>query len=448
MVYILILLAFVLIAAAPLAYPGPLQTHAGFGPLYELMGHRVSTALASVGTDALPLTVARIATTAGATPLDAWKLSLVLAFALGAAGAFLLGRAWRGHAVGLVTAALYTFLPYRLMTAYVRGDAGESLFWGILPWLVFAPLAWRKNRTRSIDAAVVAAFAVPLLWRACVSYAPDYERVTAYAFQLFSAQWGYGNHGDWLDAVPLQLGLAPVGLSIAALALRRTRGAVVLAAIAAACALLSIAPFSAWWPWWVFVNTPWQLIGAAGLCLSLVGGSVLARADGDLDVPLLAATLGLAVLASYPYLSARGIDYTPVAVPYVTFGPSSLVDRVDLVDGQLKGPMQPGTTLTVTLLWQPRTPFTTDYQVFVHVVDTQGRLWAQRDRPPMDGTRPTTTWQMGELLRDPYVLTIPPDAPPNLLVQAGLYRLDTGMRLRTRTGGDFVYVSMSRLLGQ
>jgi len=37
---------------------------------------------------------------------------------------------------GLIASAVYSLLPYRLMTAYVRGDPGESLFLGLLPLLL------------------------------------------------------------------------------------------------------------------------------------------------------------------------------------------------------------------------------------------------------------------------------------------------------------------------
>ena len=96
--------------------------------------------------------------------------------------------------------------------------------------------------------------------------------------------------------------------------------------------------------------------------------------------------------------------------------------------------------MTVTLLWQDIAPFTSSYKVFVHAIDAQNKVWAQRDAEPLEGRRPTGTWQRGELLRDPYNLLIPADAPSGLVIETGLYRLDSGERLRTAEGVDRVIV--------
>ena len=61
--------------------------------------------------------------------------------------------------------------------------------------------------------------------------------------------------------------------------------------------------------------------------------------------------------------------------------------------------------------------------VFVQLLDQDGRLRAQVDRPPVAGFRPTSAWEPGELIRDNYGLALPADLPP------GDYQLITGLYL-------------------
>jgi len=84
---------------------------------------------------------------------------------------------------------------------------------------------------------------------------------------------------------------------------------------------------------------------------------------------------------------------------------------------------RPGDAMQLLITWQVQDRFGEDYTVFVHVVDGAGAILTQRDLPPLGGSRPTTTWQPGERLLDPYVMTIPSDARDgDYWVHVGLYR--------------------------
>jgi len=85
------------------------------------------------------------------------------------------------------------------------------------------------------------------------------------------------------------------------------------------------------------------------------------------------------------------------------------------------GELSPGEALEVTLYWQARGEMSTSYTVFVHLLDGSGHLWGQRDSLPGEGAWPTTSWVLGEVLADHYVIQVRPDAPP------GEYRLEIGM---------------------
>jgi len=92
---------------------------------------------------------------------------------------------------------------------------------------------------------------------------------------------------------------------------------------------------------------------------------------------------------------------------------------------------QPGDTLRLTLYWQARREMAEWYKVFSHLLDDDGRIWAQKDSVPVGGTRPTTGWVKGEVVVDEYELTIDPDAPSgDYILEVGMYEEGTGLRLR------------------
>ena len=92
-----------------------------------------------------------------------------------------------------------------------------------------------------------------------------------------------------------------------------------------------------------------------------------------------------------------------------------------------------------TLFWQASAPVTEDYTGFIHVLDASGRLVAQTDRQPLAGQYPTTAWRPGEWAPDPFVVTLPADAPAGeYVVVTGMYLLRTGQRLPVAGGGDTV----------
>jgi hypothetical protein len=80
-----------------------------------------------------------------------------------------------------------------------------------------------------------------------------------------------------------------------------------------------------------------------------------------------------------------------------------------------------GAAAAVTLYWQAGALLDRPYTVFVHLVGPDGGIAAQADSPPQAGRHPTTHWLPGEVVADPYRLTLPAGAPP------GRYRLLVGM---------------------
>ena len=90
----------------------------------------------------------------------------------------------------------------------------------------------------------------------------------------------------------------------------------------------------------------------------------------------------------------------------------------------------PGGEVAVTLTWQGLQALTEDYTVFVHLLGPDGRVHGQIDAWPVSGTRATSGWAPGELIRDPYQVRVDADAPPgDYQVEIGLYLLATNTRV-------------------
>jgi hypothetical protein len=85
------------------------------------------------------------------------------------------------------------------------------------------------------------------------------------------------------------------------------------------------------------------------------------------------------------------------------------------------GKVQAGGVLPLALFWRATRPLPLDYTVYVHLVDAAGSKVAQRDVPPLEGRRPTSAWQPGDLVRDDQDLFVPETVAP------GTYRLLAGM---------------------
>jgi len=94
------------------------------------------------------------------------------------------------------------------------------------------------------------------------------------------------------------------------------------------------------------------------------------------------------------------------------------------------GRAQPGATVGLTLWWHALAGMEKDYTAFIHVVDQDGTLWAQEDRLLLSAESPTSNWAVGDIVRETYELTLPPDSPPgDYVIMAGVYYWETGERL-------------------
>ncbi len=103
-------------------------------------------------------------------------------------------------------------------------------------------------------------------------------------------------------------------------------------------------------------------------------------------------------------------------------------------------------SLDLTLYWKRLAPVSNDYTVFVHILDANDKIIAQKDQEPANGSNPTSFWDDGEIVVDSHSFNLPADARGAYRIQVGLYRADTGMRLsimdaKENTLGDHVILA-------
>jgi hypothetical protein len=255
-------------ALAPLTYPGFFEASSGFLPAFSVANLSDAPNWQGMagpvrGEGLLPYLLAWPFYALSGSGVVAIKWGYGLAFLIAALGVYAWTRRWLGTKGGVLSATVYTYLPWHLSTVYTRGAYAEAWLWAFWPWILWAIDLAREQRLRctlvGIAAALVlvvatlgtqpglATLALPLfiaygvivtarqpwhwlqlvealglslifLWlaarRAVETQSPFGDRFL-HPFQLFSAAGG--------DELSLQLGLAAVGLSIVAVALQASR---------------------------------------------------------------------------------------------------------------------------------------------------------------------------------------------------------------------------------
>lgn len=81
---------------------------------------------------------------------------------------------------------------------------------------------------------------------------------------------------------------------------------------------------------------------------------------------------------------------------------------ITLVGAKFKSPLilTPHTAPEFTLYWQTNAVLTASYTVKLELIDTQGRSAAEWTGQPTHGLYPTTQWLPGEIIRDPWLLSL------------------------------------------
>ena len=149
--------------------------------------------------------------------------------------------------------------------------------------------------------------------------------------------------------------------------------------------------------------------------------------------------------------------FTPEQALDVQFGEKLALIGYDLQNER----MVPGGEFFISYYWKALEAMDENYVIFVHFIrrernvlepETITRLkrkfrrpitdWFQQDHEPLSGVYPTSQWIPGELIREEYTVTIPPDLEPGEYDGSGLaygIRL-TEARLSTAYGKNKVHI--------
>jgi hypothetical protein len=94
--------------------------------------------------------------------------------------------------------------------------------------------------------------------------------------------------------------------------------------------------------------------------------------------------------------------------------------------------------LDFTLAWRSDRQPQKDYTIFAQLLDSNQNLVAGFDRPPLDGTYPTSTWLPEQTIVDPHSIPLANIASGEYRLIVGLYHPATQQRLVSESGNDFV----------
>lgn len=134
---------------------------------------------------------------------------------------------------------------------------------------------------------------------------------------------------------------------------------------------------------------------------------------------------------------------------------ANLEDEITLLGYSLaEDEVRAGEIVHLTLFWRAEAEVDERYKVFVHLLDEEGRLLAQRDSEPVGGSRPTTTWAPGEVVVDNYGVLLSQDLPPaDYHLVVGIYLPSTGERLSVlndegEVAGDSIPLASVHVVGE
>ena len=99
-------------------------------------------------------------------------------------------------------------------------------------------------------------------------------------------------------------------------------------------------------------------------------------------------------------------------------------------------PYTAGGRLDVDLIWRATGRPSTDYTVFVQLLDASGHPIGQGDGDPVNGLRLTSSWRPGEVIVDRHAVPLTAELPAgDYTLVVGLYRRDTGDRVAVTVDG-------------
>ncbi len=130
-------------------------------------------------------------------------------------------------------------------------------------------------------------------------------------------------------------------------------------------------------------------------------------------------------------LKLAATDRTFDVPPVVHAERAAFADQIELLGYDIDlANARPGGSIALTLYWRALVEMDTSYTVFTHLLGPDGQIVAQQDNIPINGTYRTTLWLPGEIVTDPYNISLPPDlSPGEYPIEIGFYIAESGLRL-------------------
>jgi hypothetical protein len=147
-------------------------------------------------------------------------------------------------------------------------------------------------------------------------------------------------------------------------------------------------------------------------------------------------------------IQVEDVDRRMIVPPIQHPWRANLGDQVEFLGYDLdRTTVAPGKAIELVLYWRALARMDTSYTVFTHLLDGANQIQGQQDNPPLGGTYPTTLWVPGEVVVDPYIISVNGDAMTGThAIEVGLYVAETGQRLPVldtagQVTGDRILVS-------
>ncbi len=110
-----------------------------------------------------------------------------------------------------------------------------------------------------------------------------------------------------------------------------------------------------------------------------------------------------------------------------------LTSGVELIGYRVESPQRvaPNDSVIVTLYWRSLAPMSADYNLFLHLLGQKQTLVGNVDTWTGGGLRPTSSWRVGEIYKDRYVIALDPksETPSKLLLDVAMWENDSNQKL-------------------
>jgi 4-amino-4-deoxy-L-arabinose transferase-like glycosyltransferase len=162
----------------------------------------------------------------------------------------------------------------------------------------------------------------------------------------------------------------------------------------------------------------------------------------------------IALVGVFMFAVSALVPFTTIAPAYAQPAPVNAVapqiplgaifgDQIKLIGADVNSSVaQPGGQSEITLYWQVLAPIDRDYYTFVHLLDRDEIVIAQRLMMPGQGAWPTSQMKAGDIIPSRYVINVPSTAyaPDALIYEVGVCETcdDHDPRLPVSDGSDNV----------